>query len=391
MNIGIFTDTYFPQISGVATSIKTLKDALEKQGHNVFIFTTTDPHVQKGAVEANVFRFSSVPFISFTDRRVAFRGFFEATKVAREVKLDIVHTQTEFALGMIGKYVAHQLKIPAIHTYHTMYEDYLHYVLNGHLLRPYHVKQFTNVYLKNMDGVIAPSERVEKLLKRYKVTIPMKVIPTGVDIESLNQPITNDVRHDLGIEPDAQVLLTLSRIAGEKKINRILNVLPEIVDEFPKVCLVIAGDGPDLEVLQEQVERLTLEDNVIFAGDVPHEDVGSFYKMADLFVSASDTETQGLTYIEALASGTKCVVYDTDYTERVFDDKCFGEVFTRPSEMRDEILDYLREGSSEIPADKLAKKLDQISAKRFGSDVHQFYEEVIENYQEDLEEEDTND
>lgn len=391
MNIGIFTDTYFPQISGVATSIKTLKDALEKQGHNVFIFTTTDPHVQKGAVEANVFRFSSVPFISFTDRRVAFRGFFEATKVAREVKLDIVHTQTEFALGMIGKYVAHQLKIPAIHTYHTMYEDYLHYVLNGHLLRPYHVKQFTNVYLKNMDGVIAPSERVEKLLKRYKVTIPMKVIPTGVDIESLNQPITNDVRHDLGIEPDAQVLLTLSRIAGEKKINRILNVLPEIVDEFPKACLVIAGDGPDLEVLQEQVERLTLEDNVIFAGDVPHEDVGSFYKMADLFVSASDTETQGLTYIEALASGTRCVVYDTDYTERVFDDKCFGEVFTRPSEMRDEILDYLREGPSEIPADKLAKKLDQISAKRFGSDVHQFYEEVIENYQEDLEEEDTND
>ena len=391
MNIGIFTDTYFPQISGVATSIKTLKDALEKQGHNVFIFTTTDPHVQKGAVEANVFRFSSVPFISFTDRRVAFRGFFEATKVAREVKLDIVHTQTEFALGMIGKYVAHQLKIPAIHTYHTMYEDYLHYVLNGHLLRPYHVKQFTNVYLKNMDGVIAPSERVEKLLKRYKVTIPMKVIPTGVDIESLNQPITNDVRHDLGIEPDAQVLLTLSRIAGEKKINRILNVLPEIVDEFPKACLVIAGDGPDLEVLQEQVERLTLEDNVIFAGDVPHEDVGSFYKMADLFVSASDTETQGLTYIEALASGTRCVVYDTDYTERVFDDKCFGEVFTRPSEMRDEILDYLREGPSEIPADKLAKKLNQISAKRFGSDVHQFYEEVIENYQEDLEEEDTND
>lgn len=391
MNIGIFTDTYFPQISGVATSIKTLKDALEKQGHNVFIFTTTDPHVQKGAVEANVFRFSSVPFISFTDRRVAFRGFFEATKVAREVKLDIVHTQTEFALGMIGKYVAHQLKIPAIHTYHTMYEDYLHYVLNGHLLRPYHVKQFTNVYLKNMDGVIAPSERVEKLLKRYKVTLPMKVIPTGVDIESLNQPITNDVRHDLGIEPDAQVLLTLSRIAGEKKINRILNALPEIVDEFPKVCLVIAGDGPDLEVLQEQVERLTLEDNVIFAGDVPHEDVGSFYKMADLFVSASDTETQGLTYIEALASGTRCVVYDTDYTERVFDDKCFGEVFTRPSEMRDEILDYLREGPSEIPADKLAKKLDQISAKRFGSDVHQFYEEVIENYQEDLEEEDTND
>ncbi|BDR60106.1 glycosyltransferase family 4 protein [Lactobacillus xylocopicola] len=390
MNIGIFTDTYFPQISGVASSVKTLKEALEEQGHNVFVFTTTDPHVAKGTVEANVFRFSSMPFISFTDRRIAYRGFFEATKVAREVNLDVVHTQTEFALGMIGKYVAHQLKIPAIHTYHTMYEDYLHYVLNGHLLRPYHVKQFTSVFLKNMDGVIAPSMRVEKLLKRYKISIPMEVIPTGVDVKSFNQPATHDVRRELGIEPDVPVLLTLSRIAGEKKIDRILNVMTEVVDEFPRAQLVIAGGGPDVEVLQDQVERLTLEDNVIFAGDVPHSDVGSFYQMADLFVSASDTETQGLTYIEALAAGTKCVVYDTDYTEQIFDDLAFGQVFTRPSDMRDEILFYLKEEKTAIPAEKLEAKLKQISAERFGEKVHQFYEEVIANYQEDPKE-DTND
>ena len=387
MNIGIFTDSYFPQLSGVATSIKTLKDALEKQGHNVFIFTTTDPHIKRGAVEANIFRFSSVPFISFTDRRVAFRGFFEATKVAREVKLDIVHTQTEFALGMIGKYVAHQLKIPAIHTYHTMYEDYLHYVLNGHLLRPYHVKQFTNVYLKNMDGVIAPSKRVEALLKRYRVDIPMRVIPTGVDVNSLNKAANNDMRQELGIPADAPVLLTLSRVAEEKKIDRILNAMPEIIDEFPETRLVIAGDGPDMEVLQEQVERLTLEDNVIFTGDVPHDDVGSYYKMADLFVSASDTETQGLTYIEALASGTKCVVYDTDYTEHVFDDDEFGKVFNGPGEMLSEILFYLRQGRKPIPPAKLAAKMDQISAKKFASSVYQFYQDVILDYQKDHKEE----
>ena len=387
MNIGIFTDSYFPQLSGVATSIKTLKDALEKQGHNVFIFTTTDPHIKRGAVEANIFRFSSVPFISFTDRRVAFRGFFEATKVAREVKLDIVHTQTEFALGMIGKYVAHQLKIPAIHTYHTMYEDYLHYVLNGHLLRPYHVKQFTNVYLKNMDGVIAPSKRVEALLKRYRVDIPMRVIPTGVDVNSLNKAANNDMRQELGIPADAPVLLTLSRVAEEKKIDRILNAMPEIIDEFPETRLVIAGDGPDMEVLQEQVERLTLEDNVIFTGDVPHDDVGSYYKMADLFVSASDTETQGLTYIEALASGTKCVVYDTDYTEHVFDDDEFGKVFNGPGEMLSEILFYLRQGRKPIPPEKLAAKMDQISAKKFASSVYQFYQDVILDYQKDHKEE----
>ena len=380
MNIGIFTDTYFPQLSGVATSIKTLKDALEKQGHNVFIFTTTDPHMKKGTVEPNVFRFSSIPWVSFTDRRIAFRGFFEATKVAKEVKLDIVHTQTEFALGMMGKYVAHQLNIPAIHTYHTMYEDYLHYVLNGHLLRPYHVKQFTKNYLKNMDGVIAPSERVKNLLIRYGVKIPIQIIPTGVDIEIMNSETNNHLRSELGISPEAPVILTLSRIAAEKKINHILNVMPQVVEEFPNVKLVIAGDGPDIDVLKEQVERLTLEDYVIFAGAVEHEEVGNYYRMADLFVSASDTETQGLTYIEAMASGTPSIVYDTEYTENIFDNKILGQTFTTQSEMLTEILEYLHLEKKEIPQDILEAKLNKISAKHFGKEVYNFYQKVIKNY-----------
>lgn len=387
MNIGLFTDTYFPQLSGVATSIKTLKDALEEQGHNVFIFTTTDPHIKKGTIEPNVFRFSSIPFVSFTDRRIAFRGFFEATKVAKEVKLDIVHTQTEFALGTMGKYVAHQLKIPAIHTYHTMYEDYLHYVLNGHLLRPYHVKQFTRRYLKNMDGVIAPSERVEALLERYGVKIPIRVIPTGVDIKSMNEADNRDIRAELDIDKDAPVILTLSRIAAEKKIDHILDVMPDIIEEFPKVKLVIAGDGPDVKMLKEHVERLTLEDYVIFTGAIAHEDVGNYYKMADLFVSASDTETQGLTYIEALAVGTQCVVYDTDYTERVFDDEMYGKIFTTKKEMLADILWYLRQGKIKIPQDKLENKMDQVSAKHFGLEVYDFYQDVISKYQIEHEEE----
>lgn len=383
MNIGIFTDTYFPQNSGVATSIKTLKDALEQQGHNVFIFTTTDPHIKRGTVEPNIFRFSSIPFISFTDRRIAFRGFFEATKVAKEVKLDIVHTQTEFALGTIGKYVAHQLKIPAIHTYHTMYEDYLHYVLNGHLLKPYHVKQFTKAYLKNMDGVIAPSKRVDDLLTHYGVRIPIKVIPTGVDVKSLNGAKKRDIRQELGIAADAPVILNLSRIAAEKKIDRILNIMPEIIEKYPKVKLVIAGDGPDVNLLKDQVARLTLENYVIFTGNVAHNDVGNYYRMADLFVSASDTETQGLTYIEALASGTKCVVYDTDYTEHVFNSDDFGKVFTTNQEMLTEILSYLDKGNLTIPADKLKTKMSEISSAHFASQVHSFYEFAIAHHQEE--------
>ncbi len=382
MNIGIFTDTYFPQISGVATSIQTLKNGLESQGNNVFIFTTTDPHLEKGTVQPNVFRFGSIPFISFTDRRIAMRGLFEAAKVAKEVKLDVVHTQTEFSMGMIGKYVASQLKIPAVHTYHTMYEDYLHYVLNGHLLKPVHVKQFTKVYLHSMDGVIAPSERVEALLTRYGVKIPMRVIPTGVDLAGITQTPARDVRQELGIDADTPVLLTLSRIASEKKIDHILRLMPFILNEFPKTKFVIAGDGPDLQDLKDQVARLTLEDSVLFVGNIAHEDVANYYRMADLFVSASDTETQGLTYIEALSQGTKCVVFETSYTRSIFDDEAYGHVFQTQDQMLQAILAELRQGTPRIPDEKLKTKMAQISPEAFAQDVQSFYQAVIENYKE---------
>ena len=381
MNIGLFTDTYFPQLSGVATSIQTLKNALEKNGHSVFIFTTTDPHLGKGTIEPNVFRVSSVPFVSFTDRRIAFRGLFQATKIAKEVKLDIVHTQTEFSMGMIGKYVAHSLGIPAIHTYHTMYEDYLHYVLNGHLLKPYHVKQFTKAYLHNMDGVVAPSERVKETLTRYGVTIPMRIIPTGVDLAAINENPRRDVRKELGIDSNEKVILTLSRVAAEKKIDQMLDVLPTVLESEPNVKFVIAGDGPDVQPLKDQVARLSLEDYVIFAGSVEHSDVGNYYRMADLFVSASDTETQGLTYIEALAAGTKCVVYSTDYTEHVFDNKELGSTFTTKNEMTNEIIDYLKANQFTIPKNLKEKKLIDVSADTFAHKIEDFYQEAIQNKQ----------
>ncbi len=183
MNIGLFTDTYFPQVSGVATSIKTLRDQLEKQGHQVYIFTTTDPKVDTNVYERNVFRFTSIPFVSFTDRRIAISGFIRATQIAKELNLDIVHTQTEFSLGWMGKFVAKALKIPVIHTYHTMYEDYLHYVANGKLLKPYHVKQMTRAFCYHIDGIVAPSERVQRTIQRYGIQVPTRIIPTGVNLE----------------------------------------------------------------------------------------------------------------------------------------------------------------------------------------------------------------
>ena len=157
--------------------------------------------------------------------------------------------------------------------------------------------------------------------------------------------------------------------------------MPAIVEEFPNIKFVIAGDGPDVKVQKEQVERLTLEDYVLFVGNVDHGDVGNYYRMADLFVSASDTETQGLTYIEALAAGTPCVVYDTDYTENIFDNDVFGRTFVTQKEMLQEIIELLKKGHNRIPQDLLQNKLQKISSEQFATNVHDFYKYAIDHYQ----------
>ncbi|MBU3851966.1 MAG: glycosyltransferase family 4 protein [Candidatus Paralactobacillus gallistercoris] len=380
MNIGLFTDTYFPQVSGVATSIKTLKDTLERKGHSVYIFTTTDPHVDKNAIEPNIFRFPSVPFVSFTDRRIAVRGLFHAYHVAKELKLDIVHTQTEFSMGYIGKFVAKNLKIPCIHTYHTMYEDYLHYVLNGHLLKPYHVKQFTKAYLYHVTGVIAPSCRVINKLNDYGVRAPIRIIPTGIDLKKYAQPMQRDLRAKYHLRKEQPALLTVSRVAYEKKINVILDAMPQLVARYPDLQLFIVGDGPAMTSLQEQVQQLHMNNHVVFVGEVEHRFIADYYHMANLLVSASDSEAQGLTYIEAMATGLKPVVLSSEYTDNLLDNLNIGATYHNQAEMIKAISNYLDHPQQFADPQPRLRKLNTISADHFGDQVLKFYHDMQHFY-----------
>ncbi|KRK80327.1 glycosyltransferase family 4 protein [Companilactobacillus nodensis] len=374
MNIGIFTDTYFPQVSGVATSIQTLKNDLERKGNSVYIFTTTDPNVSKKTIEPNIFRVGSVPFISFTDRRIAIRGMFHAVDLAKELKLDIVHTQTEFSMGMMGKFVAKQLKIPFVHTYHTMYEDYLHYVLNGHLLKPYHVKQMSRMFLKNASGVVAPSKQVKSTLDRYDVPAPISIIPTGVDLSEYTKPVNAlDIREQLGISEDTPVILMLSRIALEKKIDHMLRSMPELLKYNPDIKLVIVGDGPDMDELVQMSKDLGISDSVTFTGEVDHDKISPYYHMANIFVSSSDTESQGLTYIEAIASGLKIVVRSAPYTDQLLTDPSVGVTFSQDSQLVPRIIAYLDHPSSFDDRDARQKILYNISSDSFGNSILDFY------------------
>ena len=386
MRIGFFTDTYFPQVSGVATSIRTLKNELEKQGHEVYIFTTTDPDADE--FEKDIVRMPSVPFISFTDRRIVVRGLWFAYQIAKELELEIIHTHTEFGTGFLGKMVANRLRIPVIHTYHTMYEDYLHYIANGKVVRPSHVKHFIKMFVNHSTGVVCPSKRVVDTLKRYEVDVPMRIIPTGIDVarfvrSDITKDDTDQLRGKLGIAEDDLMILSLSRISYEKNIHVIVQQFPEILMSYPNARLVIVGKGPYREDLEELSRKLGIEDYIQFTGEVPHEDVAYYYHAADYFVSASTSETQGLTYAEAIASGTQCIVEGNDYLNQLLSDDSLGITYEQDDDFSDSFISYVQQ---QIPVDPIVQrnKLIEISAERFGTEMIKFYQEMIAYYTENF-------
>lgn len=380
MRIGLFTDTYLPQVSGVATSIRTLKKELEKSGHEVYVFTTTDKNVKRYE-DPTIIRLPSVPFISFTDRRIAYRGIMTSLKIAKSYKLDIIHTQTEFSLGLLGKIIGRALKIPVVHTYHTQYEDYVGYIANGKLIRPGMVKYIVRGYLNDLDGVICPSRIVLDLLDDYAVKIPKRIIPTGIDLERF---VRDDIKEEewlalrdrLGISRNETMLLSVSRISSEKNIQAVLDGLPEVLRENDRIKLVIVGDGPYLDTLKEQAEQLQITDNLIFTGMVSPDEVALYYKACDFFISASTSETQGLTYLESLASGRPIIAHGNPYLDDLIEDKAFGTLYYYPSDLASAILDAII-STPKMTSEQLEEKRCAISAEHFGKTVYQFYLDVI--------------
>ena len=382
MRIGLFTDSYYPQISGVATSIQTLAVELEKLGHEVYIFTTTDPRADIEN-EYHIIRLQSIPFVSLAERKIVIKGVFAAYQIAKEYHLDIIHTQTEFGMGVLGKMVAAQLRIPVIHTLHTKYEDYVHYIARGHLIRPSMVKYVIRNFLRGTEAIICPSEMVAQTVDGYGVTLPKRIIPTGIEINRFKRPDISqadlqDLRAELGISPDEIILLSLSRIGAEKNIQAVIAAMPRILQEYP-VRLVIVGDGPYADTLKVMVERLGLHEQVLFTGQVPNDQAVYYYKLADYFISASTSETQGLTYLEAVAAGTRVLAARNPYLESLINDDEYGYLFDDDegiAEVACEAFSHLH------PVDpfKFEKKMDEISAETFARNVYLFYLDTIIDY-----------
>jgi glycosyltransferase, family 1 len=257
----------------------------------------------------------------------------------------------------------------------------VHYIAKGMLIRPSMVKYLVRGFLHDVDGVICPSEIVRDLLSKYKVKVEKRVIPTGIELAKFERPEIKEenlasLRSKLGIKEDEKMLLSLSRISFEKNIQAVLAAFAQVLKEEDKVKLVVAGDGPYLDSLKEQAVQLQIQDQVIFTGMIAPSETALYYKAADFFISASTSETQGLTYLESLASGTPVIAHGNPYLDNLISDKMFGTLYYGEQDLAGAILEALI-ATPDMDEQKLADKLYEISAENFGKRVHEFYLDAI--------------
>jgi len=303
MRVGLFTDAYLPEISGVTTVVNRLKKELERLGHVTYIYA---PGYGKQEVDSpGVFRFPSQPFMFHKASRVAFPYSRGATHSFE--RLDIVHSHAPFSMGLLALGVATRYRIPHVHTYHTYLSEYRHYLPVG--LRPPKkaAERASAAFCNHCTAVTAPSTPIKEELIRYGVHRPIHVLPFGVDLSPFQRPAAWRPRCSLGIPQDAPLLLHVGRLAREKNLPFLIRVFADIHAADPRVTLVVAGDGPLRGQLERQAEELGLSHCIIFTGFIDHPQLIDLYKEADLFLFSSKTETQGLVLLEAMAGATPVV------------------------------------------------------------------------------------
>ena len=389
MNIGIFADTYSPQINGVITSFVTLKKQLEKKGHHVTIVTVKTPLAKES--EPGVIRVPSIPFRAFDGMRIGVFYLPQYVSMIKALNLDIIHTQTEFTVGTFGRMMGKYLGIPVVHTYHTMYEDYVHYVakteLNKKILKKL-AKKGMGFYMNTCSSIIVPTDKTKESIEGYGVVKPISVIPTGVEISSFAagneenlQGELLEIRSWLGIRRDDKVLLSLGRVAKEKSIDVIITQIADFLRNRKDVKLLIVGDGPEKHNLELLVSRLKLEKSVIFTGWVEHSHAKYYYKLADAFITASTTETQGLTLYESMAADTVVIAkYDLNL-EGVLRDGVNSLIFRQDEQLSEKVrLIFENEALKESLRTAGQETVQNLSAEKFGDRVEAVYERDIQAY-----------
>ncbi|MFB0917953.1 MAG: glycosyltransferase [Clostridiaceae bacterium] len=381
MKILITTDWYKPVINGVVTSVSNLEDGLKALGHDIRIAAVSNTNYS--FKRNNVYYFASLNASNiYPGARVNISPNKEYLQELLDWAPEVIHSQCEFSSFRIATKIADDLKIPIVHTYHTVYEDYTHYFSPSERWGKQVTAVLTRLILKRVDMVIAPTRKVKDLLEGYEIKPEVFVVPTGINTDKYNKTIEPERKamllRELGIPEDKKVLLYLGRIATEKNLDEVIRYTAELGRD--DLFLLVVGDGPARADVEAEVARLKMQD-VHFTGMIPQADVSDYYQLGDVFVSASTSEAQGLTYYEALMTGLPIVCKHDPILDTIIIDGVNGyqfNDFTGYKKGLESILDTKDglKGNKE----KIAQDFKETySIKRFAENALAVYEKAISN------------
>ncbi len=337
MKIALFTDTYPPFINGVSTSCYNLVKTLREHGQDVIVVTTRD---SKGKIDYNVeegiIRMPGVALGFMYDYRLT--NFYNG-KVVRILKkwgVELIHNQTDMGVGQFAKRAAKKLNVPLVYTYHTAYEDYTHYMVHGLMDRigKKVLKSYTKTVAKNATEFITPSLKTKEYMRNIASDAYVNIVPSGIDFSIFKEEVDPErvkkFKEDHGIGPKTKVVLLLGRVATEKSMDFSIKGFAAYLNKHPDadVKMIVVGDGPQRSEYELLSHELHISNKVDFIGKVPALEVPFYYHLADVYTSASLTETQGLTFMEAMSAGTIVLArFDSQLADTIIDNKT-GFFFT---------------------------------------------------------------
>jgi 1,2-diacylglycerol 3-alpha-glucosyltransferase len=321
LRIAIFGETYLPYLSGVTVSTEALARGLGAAGHEVLLVA---PRPAAGAVPGTAGALGPEPRVAWLPSfqvpgpapdgyRVPWPVPSDALRTARAFAPDIVHAQSPFVSGLMGRRLARMLGAPLVFTHHTRFGDYGHYL--GPLARPGGalVAGYLHRYWLGCAAVVAPgSELAEEIGGRLGTRRRplLRTIPTGIEVDAIRLLPAIDPRPLAGWPADCLVVAGLGRLAPEKSVELLVEAFAEVAADEPAARLLLVGGGPSEAALRERAARPDLASRVHLTGMRPRQEALALIKGADLFVSASRTETQGLVLVEALAAGLPVVALE---------------------------------------------------------------------------------
>ena len=390
MRIGIFTDTFTPEINGVATSCSLLFEVLKNNGHEVFVFTTGDKTYYDE--KEHIYRIKGVTLKRIYNYKLVFPFSIKILKFIKNLNLDVIHANTEYGVGLIGFNAAKRYKIPLVYTFHTMIEYYTYYITHGFLdnIAKDIVRKLIKKYVYNSDETIVPSEATKKYFKLINLRKYINVVPTGLSLDTfIKNALTHkenkeNLKKTLQIPNNFKVFLIIGRISKEKNFDETLAYINSFIKKYnyEKVKVLVVGDGPYLEELKKECDNLNMNQYVSFLGKVPHEEVSKYYAISDVFINSSITETQGLTYLEALASNTIVLARKADFLEGVIIDNESGFIYKNENDFIKHLVTILNLSNSDKERinNNTKKILDKYSISSFYKNILRVYNRAIKDH-----------